>query len=297
VELAMTVNFEERDQHLRDSLRLQNQSESYRHQAVVARSRADQETDPAKKVKHEADADRFQARSDDLAQQQKAEEQKYFKSDMNVRKQIRTEQDPTARKALRDEDVARKADIHLDAAGKTKAERTQEGARTSVKYMGVGERPARMNNFAKGTDFSRKVEVERLPEGSTMSQYPHAKYGNGNYFAQKSAEPDRVGIDASRREPHQQRQVNGRVRALKSRATPARDDFSDDRGRTVTHTRGGDRQYVIKDSMQERLSEPVSAKKQSQKAAFGTSKSTKNPSYGDWLKKQEQAKTPSMSRK
>ena len=278
----MPISFHKRDHYLRESLRLHNQSEAYRHQAVLARQRGAQATNHSTKVKQGKKAAQLQTRSDELAKQSKAVETKYFKADRTVRRQIRQEPDGKIRENLKQRDISRKADIHLEAAGKTKAPTTREGTQTSLIYMGPREKPSKINNYAHGTDLSQKVTVTESRKGETVAQYPHRKYGAGGYYSRPNSTPDRVGIDASKRKAKQVQPVKRKTSSLESKAAPARDNFSDPQRRTVTHTRGGDKQMVIKESQQNNLGKPEYASSRSarKRAAFGSSKQTKAPSYG-----------------
>ncbi len=280
----MSVEFEERDQCLRDSLELHAQEKAYSQQAVLSRSRADDPSKtPAERANHEKAADDLQAKSDAFQTDRLAAEKKYAAADKAVSQQIGSHSDSQTRAKLSAENMDRKADIQIAYSGNTPTDFTRNNTRQSVQYhehnYATAAPPSTVQNNIHATDLSKKVEIGPIEKGTELAQHPHAERGAGNYFSKPESTPDRIGIDATHRGEKTIRETHSEARGLKSTAGPAKDTFSHDR--TVAQTRGGDGQVVLHPQEQQHLGPPKESGGQG--GAFGCSSEPKSASYAKSL--------------
>lgn len=248
-------SFQQRDQQLRECLDLHAREQFLKKETAQCRERADHASNPTLRASHERDATLHDLKRQDITSAREAAESRYLDKDRSLTRRIEAQQHPNVRHELWKESLARKTDIQMTAAAKTKTEFTRDNATRAVSWMEHGcpeaARPSEVQNFLRGSDLSQKVEVVPIEQGQQLTQRSYSQETAGSFFANPGTEASRVGVDDEHR--HYRRfEATDRLTALRSKASPVDDYFSHDR--TVTPTRGGSDQYWI-DASQRHLLE------------------------------------------
>lgn len=200
--------------------------------------------------------------------------------------------DSAERLKFQDESLQQRVEIHLDASGKTKNERSRNAMRTSIEFIerheatsrGLAEAQARIQDFAHGADFSKPVYVQDsntkhhlLPPGSEVASYPiQGEENTGCFRTRPGYAPTDVGVaspnvdarsnvlDAAsrhqlKRRSYQRHRVIKSPSMLVSHSQAVTDNFTNPP--FPIETRGGGLQFYIPKSEQAKLTEVTKCKR------------------------------------
>lgn len=241
----------QRDHALRELIRPENDPHHYDGRIEALRNYANSEKLPAKQKKMRDMAASLENKRTTLFEKQRQLQLNYDRANRELAEQISRVRDPDERLNLARDARRRQEVIHLKEAGKTPSSLNRKNMKTTIKFMEQnGASQKQIQAFAKGTDFSQAVKVERLPVGKSLSQRVYQGGRPGPYYSDPGVAANRVGISNENRE-HRRFQTSQPTEVLSSKAAAVHDSWSNRAKRQPT--RGGNTQYWIPRKEQSKL--------------------------------------------
>lgn len=232
-----------RDHALRELIRNENNPNHYNGRIEAIRNYAANERNPTKQKRMQEMADRLEQKRTTLVEKQKHLQLDYDRANRQLAEQISQVKNPDDRLKLSSQARRRQEEIHLKEAGKSSSELNRKNMKTTLKFMeqnGASQR--QIQDFAKGTDFSQAVKVERLPANKSLSQRVHQNGRRGPYYSDPGVAANRAGISSENRQ-HQRFKTSEPTQVLSSKAASINDSFTNRAKKQPA--RGGNTQYWV----------------------------------------------------